>query len=106
MVGALAAIFNCIGRVFWGHFCDVSSAICFLYSTLYLTEFGQKATFAVWIWAIFSFCGNFVLLPTASALCFGTKYHSKNYGLVMTGQAIGGLVSALLTQVQSRMIRI
>ena len=34
------------------------------------------------------------------------KYHSKNYGLVMTGQAIGGPVSALLTQVQSRMIRI
>ena len=102
VVGALAAIFNCIGRVFWGHFCDVfsykfcmvivSSAICFLYSTLYLTEFGQKATFAVWIWAIFfSFCGNFVLLPTASALCFGTKYHSKNYGLVMTGHRGTGL---------------
>ena len=102
-------IFNCIGRVFWGHFCDVfsykfcmvivSSAICFLYSTLYLTEFGQKATFAVWIWAIFfSFCGNFVLLPTASALCFGTKHHSKNYGLLMTGMAAASPLIATLTQ--------
>ena len=56
--------------------------------------------FALWIWLIFfSFCGNFVLLPTASAVCFGTKYHSKNYGLVMTGSAAAAPIIAILTQV-------
>jgi len=112
VTGAFAAIFNCVGRVFWGHFCDVfgyklcmlivTTSISLLYSTLYFTEFGQKATFALWIWAIFfSFCGTFVLLPTASAMCFGSKYHSKNYGLVMTGSAAAAPIIAILTQVLS-----
>merc|ERR1712073_295691 len=83
----------------------VTSLISLLFSTLYLTEFGQKATFAIWIWAIFfSFCGNFVLLPTATALCFGTKNSSKNYGLVMTGSAAAAPIIAILTQVLSPIV--
>merc|ERR1719471_2067408 len=109
VVGAFAAIFNSGGRVMWGHLCDVFSykkcmimvttLIALLFSTLYFTEFGQKATFAIWIWAIFfSFCGNFVLLPTATAQCFGTRNSSKNYGLVMTGSAAAAPLIAILTQ--------
>jgi len=115
VVGAFAAIFNSGGRVLWGHLCDVfsyrmcmimvTSLISLLFSTLYLTEFGQKATFAIWIWAIFfSFCGNFVLLPTATAQCFGTKNSSKNYGLVMTGSAAAAPLIAVLTQSLSPVI--
>ena len=109
IVGAFAAIFNSGGRVLWGHLCDVfgykmcmtmvTSLITLLFSTLYFTEFGQRTTFAIWIWAIFfSFCGNFVLLPTATAQCFGTGNSSKNYGLVMTGSAVAAPLIALLTQ--------
>ena len=112
VVGAFAAIFNSGGRVLWGYLCDVfsyklcmmmvTSLITLLFSTLYFTEYGQRATFAVWVWAIFfSFCGNFVLLPTATAQCFGTRNSSKNYGLVMTGSAVGGLLTAVLTQLLS-----
>merc|ERR1719204_1762391 len=62
-------------------------------------EYGQRATFAIWIWAIFfAFCGNFVLLPTATAQCFGTANSSKNYGLVMTGSAAAAPILAILTQ--------
>jgi len=115
VVGAFAAVFNSGGRVFWGHMCDVfgykmcmlmvTSLISILYSTLYFTEFGQRATFAIWIWAIFfSFCGNFVLLPTATAMCFGTKNSSKNYGLVMTGSAAAAPIIAILTQVLSPVV--
>jgi len=115
VVGAFAAIFNSGGRVLWGHLCDVfgyktcmvmvTSLISLLFSTLYFTEFGQKATFAIWIWAIFfSFCGNFVLLPTATAQCFGTKNSSKNYGLVMTGSAAAAPLIAVLTQSLSPVI--
>jgi len=109
VVGAFAAVFNSFGRVFWGHLCDVSgykmcmlivtTSISFLYSTLYFSEYGQRATFAIWIWAIFfAFCGNFVLLPTATAQCFGTANSSKNYGLVMTGSAAAAPILAILTQ--------
>ena len=115
VVGAFAAVFNSFGRVFWGHFCDVSgykmcmlivtTSISFLYSTLYFSEYGQRATFAIWIWAIFfAFCGNFVLLPTATAQCFGTANSSKNYGLVMTGSAAAAPILAILTQVQSILV--
>ena len=115
VVGAFAAIFNSGGRVLWGHLCDVfgykmcmmmvTSLITTLFSTLYFTEYGQRATFAIWIWAIFfSFCGNFVLLPTATAQCFGTKNSSKNYGLVMTGSAAAAPMIALLTQFMSPVI--
>ena len=115
VVGAFAAIFNSGGRVLWGYLCDVfgykmcmmmvTSLITTLFSTLYFTEYGQRATFAIWIWAIFfSFCGNFVLLPTATAQCFGTKNSSKNYGLVMTGSAAAAPLIALLTQFMSPVI--
>ena len=115
VVGAFAAIFNSGGRVLWGHLCDlfsykicmmlVTSLITLLFSTLYFTEYGQRATFAVWIWAIFfSFCGNFVLLPTATAMCFGTRNSSKNYGLVMTGSGVAAPLIALLTQFLSPII--
>ena len=83
----------------------VTTLITILFSTLYFTEYGQRATFAVWIWAIFfSFCGNFVLLPTATAQCFGMGNSSKNYGLVMTGSAVAAPLIALLTQFMSPII--
>ncbi len=84
IVGAVAAVFNAGGRVFWGHLCDgfgyracmcvVTSALGILYSTFYLVPHGGKVFFAVWVWGIFfCFCASFVLLPTATAQCFGTK---------------------------------
>lgn len=109
VTGAFAALFNSSGRVFWGHLSDVfgyklcmlmvTVLISFLFGTLYFTIYGTKVLYAVWIWFIFfSFCGNFVLLPTASAVCFGTKYSSKNYGLIMTGSAAAAPIIAILTQ--------
>jgi len=109
IVGAIAAIFNASGRVFWGNLCDaygyracmgvVSLALSLLFFSFRFVEFGGKTLFALWVWGIFfCFCANFVLLPTATAQSFGTKYSSKNYGLVMTGQAFAAPVTALLTE--------
>ncbi len=110
VVGAFAAIFNASGRVFWGHLCDkfgyrscilvVTAGMSLLFSTLGLAPvYGGKILFAVWIWAIFFFfCANFVLLPTATAQTFGTRHSSKNYGLVMTGQAAAAPVIAVITE--------
>jgi len=109
IVGAVAAVFNAGGRVFWGNLCDaygyrlcmgvVSMALGTLFFTFRMVEFGGKPLFALWVWGIFfCFCANFVLLPTATAQSFGTKYSSKNYGLVMTGQAFAAPLTALLTE--------
>lgn len=98
-----------LARIFWGHLCDkfgyrscmmfISVSIAVLFVTFAFVPVGGKALFAFWVWAIFfSFCANFVLLPTATAQCFGTKYASKNYGLVMSGQAVAAPLTALLTQ--------
>ena len=84
IVGALAAIFNASGRVFWGNMCDAygyrlcmgigSLAMSVFFFTFRFMEFGGKPLFAMWVWGIFfCFCANFVLLPTASAMSFGTK---------------------------------
>ena len=84
IVGALAAIFNATGRIFWGNLCDgygyrncmtvVSMCTSMLYLTFNFIEFGAKPLFALWVWGIFfCFCANFVLIPTATAQCFGTK---------------------------------
>ena len=109
IVGAIAAIFNASGRVFWGNLSDaygyklmmftISIGLAVLYATFRFIEFGGKTLFAMWVWGIFFFfCANFVLLPTATAQTFGTKYSSKNYGLVMTGQAFAAPVTAILTE--------
>ncbi len=95
IVGALAAVFNACGRVFWGHLCDgfgyracmmvVTAAVGLLYATFYLVQFGGKPIFALWIWAIFfCFCASFVLLPTATAQCFGTKWVHDQF-MVISG---------------------
>jgi MFS family permease len=84
IVGAVAAVFNSGGRIFWGYLCDhfgyrncmflATLAMGSFYASLYWVDVGGKAMFAVWIWGIFfSFCASFVLLPTASAQSFGTK---------------------------------
>ena len=53
----------------------VTVSIAVLYSTFYFVSVGGKTLFALWVWAIFfCFCANFVLLPTATAQCFGTRY--------------------------------
>lgn len=116
VVGAFAAIFNASGRVFWGHLCDkfgyrhcmvvVTVSIALLYLSFGVAPYyGGKAMFAMWVWAIFFFfCANFVLLPTATAQTFGTKYSSKNYGLVMTGQAAAAPVIAVLTEFLSPLL--
>lgn len=115
IVGACAAVFNSGGRIFWGHLCDkfgykicmmlVSFGLAALFATFHWLPSGTKALFAVWIWAIyFCFCGNFVLLPTATAQAFGTRYSSRNYGLVMSGQAAAAPITAVMTQVLSPII--
>ncbi|QQP42295.1 Oxalate:formate antiporterlike, partial [Caligus rogercresseyi] len=75
IVGAFAAIFNSGGRIFWGHLCDTFGyRSCTMVVSSLLASHREQGPLASWVWAIFfCFCGNFVLMPTATAQCFGTK---------------------------------
>ena len=108
IVGSVAAIFNCSGRVIWG---IVADKISYKYSlvivggimtvfvlTFYACTMGGKYMFFIWVCIMF-FCigGNFSLFPTAIGRAFGLQYVSVNYGLLFTSQIISGSMGALLS---------
>lgn len=107
VVGSIAAVFNCLGRILWGLLADkvsykvalvvLSGTMTALVLTFYSSTLGGKAVYFIWVCAIF-FCigGTFSLFPTAIGRCFGPKYVGINYGLLFTSQiASGPLVGAL-----------
>lgn len=108
IVGSTSSILNCLGRIVWGLIADrfgfkLSLAIQSAIMTIFLLTFfatsyiSAKVTFFIWVCVIF-FCvgGNFSVFPTATALSFGPKYMSINYGLLFTSQIISGVIAAVL----------
>ena len=106
LVGSLAALFNGIGRVFWGKMSDIifykkammiSFIIqAFLMLTLFFTS-GSNVFFLIWVCSIY-FCygGNFATFPTATSDLFGTKNLGENYGIVFTAYGIAGFLGATM----------
>ena len=114
-VGAIAAVFNCLGRIAWGLIADrvsykfalvLLAAIMTIFTlTFYSCSLGGKAMFFIWVCVIF-FCigGNFSLFPTAIGRAFGLKYVSINYGLLFTSQVVAGAVGATLSSLLKSLI--
>jgi len=99
-VGVLA-IFNALGRIFWGKISDLigrprSMMIMFLLQgmmfmllisvTTPLTIFLASALVGL------NFGGNFALFPSATADYFGTKHIGINYGWVFTAYGVAGIL--------------
>ncbi|XP_018011834.1 uncharacterized MFS-type transporter YhjX [Hyalella azteca] len=110
-VGALAAIFNASGRLFWGRLMDATTfktsmccltcSLCVLFSTLPLTPLTShpSAAYAAAVWCVFfTFCGTFVLMPTVTEKAFGARHYTTNYGLLFTTQVLSGVLVASLNQ--------
>ena len=105
-VGAYAALFNGLGRVFWGKMSDIifykrammiSFIIqAFLMISIFYTS-GDTTLFIIWVCAIY-FCygGNFATFPTATIDLFGTKNLGENYGIVFTAYGIAGFLGATM----------
>lgn len=95
-VGSVASIFNATGRLFWGHLVDRTSfrlcinLICGLTSFLMLTfelslYYQSRTLFFIWVTLIFfTFSGNFVVFPTATAQVFGRTDGGTIYGFLFT----------------------
>jgi OFA family oxalate/formate antiporter-like MFS transporter len=99
------AIFNAIGRVFWGFISDrigrtQAFVTMFLFQAVTMFILGslnRELTLAVGACVVgFNFGGNFALFPSATADFFGAKNLGANYGWVFTSYGIAGVVGIML----------
>lgn len=110
IVGAVAALCNVVGRLFWGYLNDktnyrialitMSLSMSLLTVTLTISGLYGLKTYAVWVCLIF-FChsGSFALIPAMVAHTFGAKMFGPYYGLLFTARAFSSIVNALLSSV-------
>ena len=103
-VGILA-IFNALGRIFWGKISDVidrprAMMIMFLaqgiaFMILVSVE-SHLAIFLASAWVGLNFGGNFALFPSATADYFGTKNLGMNYGWIFTAYGVAGILGPVV----------
>jgi MFS family permease len=98
---AFVAVFNGLGRFFWGAVSDRlgrNIAYASIYGLQVLTFFALPNLHTVPLvlvaFAIILACygGGFAVMPSFNADFFGTKYLGQNYGYILTAWGVGGLV--------------
>jgi len=103
-VGILA-IFNALGRIFWGKVSDVidrprAMMIMFLAQgmafMMLVTVESHFAIFLASAWVGLNFGGNFALFPSATADYFGTKNIGMNYGWIFTAYGVAGILGPVV----------
>ncbi len=103
-VGILA-IFNALGRIFWGKISDVidrprAMMIMFLAQgmafMMLVTVESHFAIFLASAWVGLNFGGNFALFPSATADYFGTKNIGMNYGWIFTAYGVAGILGPVV----------
>jgi OFA family oxalate/formate antiporter-like MFS transporter len=103
-VGILA-IFNALGRIFWGRVSDLidrprAMMIMFLFqgmAFMLLVAAQSPATiFLASAWVGLNFGGNFALFPAATADYFGTKHLGVNYGWIFTAYGVAGILGPVV----------
>jgi OFA family oxalate/formate antiporter-like MFS transporter len=100
---SLLAIFNALGRIFWGRISDAIGRmktlfLIFLICGLAVLSYNIIAGFPGWFWIGISlvgicFGGYLALFPALTADFYGTKSIGVNYGFVFTAYGVGGLFS-------------
>ncbi|MBI5664949.1 MAG: OFA family MFS transporter [Nitrospirae bacterium] len=103
-VGILA-IFNAIGRIFWGKVSDLidrprAMMIMFLFQgmafMLLVNITSPAAVFIASAWVGLNFGGIFALFPSATADYFGTKNLGMNYGWIFTAYGVAGILGPVV----------
>ncbi len=98
---AILAIFNAIGRIFWGKVSDLidrprAMMLMFLGQGLgFMMLVGIHSHLAVFLasaWVGLNFGGIFALFPSATADYFGTKNFGMNYGFIFTAYGVAGIL--------------
>ena len=103
-VGILA-IFNAMGRIFWGKVSDVidrprAMMIMFLAQGMaFMMLVSVHSHFAIFLasaWVGLNFGGNFALFPSATADYFGTRNLGMNYGWIFTAYGVAGILGPIV----------
>lgn len=104
-VYGLLAIFNALGRFFWGAVSDrigrnMAYVLIFALQVVIFIIMARLHSFwAVGIaFAIVLLCygGGFGVMPSFNADYFGTKFLGQNYGMILTAWGIGGVVGPVI----------
>jgi len=99
------AIFNGLGRFFWGAISDrigrnLTYTIIFaIQVVIFFIMGGLHSVGAVGIcFAIILLCygGGFGVMPSFNADFFGTKYLGQNYGMILTAWGVAGVVGPFI----------
>lgn len=103
-VGILA-IFNAIGRIFWGKVSDYidrprAMMIMFLAQGMtFMMLINVESHMAVFIASALvglNFGGNFALFPSATADYYGTRNFGMNYGWIFTAYGVAGILGPVV----------
>ena len=104
-VYGVLAVFNGLGRFFWGAVSDRLGRPL-TYTTMYLIQalvfflMARSGGFvAVGVYfAIVLLCygGGFGVMPSFNADFFGTRYLGQNYGVILTAWGVGGVVGPVI----------
>jgi OFA family oxalate/formate antiporter-like MFS transporter len=100
---SLLAVFNALGRIFWGRISDSlgrmrTLLLMYLICGAAILSYNLISILPLWFWFGISlvglcFGGYLALFPAVTADFFGTKNVGINYGLVFTAYGVGGLLS-------------
>ncbi len=102
---AILAIFNALGRIFWGKVSDVidrprAMMIMFLaqgMGFMLLASVGTHvAVFLASAWVGLNFGGIFTLFPSATSDYFGMKNFGINYGWIFTAYGVAGILGPVV----------
>jgi len=105
---AFVAIFNALGRFFWGAISDRigrNMTLVAIYGCevviFFLVPGFHSVPLVLFAFAVILACygGGFGTMPSFNADYFGTKYLGQNYGYIITAWGVGGLVGPTIAGV-------
>jgi MFS transporter, OFA family, oxalate/formate antiporter len=104
-VYGVLAIFNGLGRFFWGSISDrigrnMTYTVMYLIQAVIFFAMAYSGSFVAvgFCFAIVLLCygGGFGVMPSFNADFFGTKYMGQNYGVILTAWGVGGVVGPFI----------
>jgi OFA family oxalate/formate antiporter-like MFS transporter len=102
---AVLAIFNALGRIFWGKVSDVidrprAMMMMFLAQGMafmvLVSVNSHTAVFVASAWVGLNFGGIFALFPSATSDYFGAKHFGVNYGWIFTAYGVAGILGPVV----------
>lgn len=102
---AILAIFNALGRIFWGKVSDLidrprAMMMMFLAQGMaFMLLVSVKSPVAIFLasaWVGLNFGGIFTLFPSATSDYFGSKHFGINYGWIFTAYGVAGILGPVV----------